>query len=166
MTLRILTERTASPKEIAEILDEPIRSVSHQVTKLRDDGLIELLEERKRGGTTEHFYRAIPILISDEEAETIDFASQQLQSTVVVQLMVGDLTHAMKSRSLDRRPDRHLSRVPMELDDQAWLELKAIFRRALDEAVSVRAATAERLAESGEKGAPVVAMLGLFDSPL
>ena len=166
MTLRVLTDRTASPKEIAEILDEPIRSVSHQVTKLRDDGLIELVEERKRGGVTEHFYRAFQFLITDEDAEGMDIASRQLQSTVVVQLLVGDLTRAMKSRSLDRRPDRHLSRVRMDLDDQAWAELKLIFKRALEEAMDVRAATAKRLARTDAEGEPVVALFGLFDSPL
>jgi len=57
--LTILVQRTASPKEIADELDETLPNVSYHVRALEDLGLIELVEEEAIRGSVAHFYRAV-----------------------------------------------------------------------------------------------------------
>ena len=58
--LAILTEREASPSELADELDEPLGNVSYHVRLLHDLGLIELVGTTPRRGAIEHHYRARP----------------------------------------------------------------------------------------------------------
>ena len=57
--LTILAERTASPKEIADELQEALPNVSYHVRVLEDLGLVELIEEEAIRGAVAHFYRAV-----------------------------------------------------------------------------------------------------------
>lgn len=57
--LAILTERIASPKELAAETGEDLSTISYHVRNLRDCGLIELDHKIPRRGAMEHFYRAV-----------------------------------------------------------------------------------------------------------
>lgn len=57
--LAILVERIASPKEIAEELDEALPNVSYHVRVLEELGLVELIEEAAIRGSVAHFYKAV-----------------------------------------------------------------------------------------------------------
>ena len=46
----------ASPRELAVALDEPLNSISYHVSKLRDLGVLDLVDRKPRRGTMEHFY--------------------------------------------------------------------------------------------------------------
>ena len=56
--LAILTEREASPSELAEELGEPLGNVSYHVRLLHELELIELVKTTPRRGAIEHHYRA------------------------------------------------------------------------------------------------------------
>jgi DNA-binding transcriptional ArsR family regulator len=58
--LAILTEREASPSELAEELGEPLGNVSYHVRLLHELGLIDLVGTTPRRGAIEHHYRARP----------------------------------------------------------------------------------------------------------
>ena len=45
----LLIERTASPREIAEEIDEPLNNVTYHVNQLRELGCIELVADRAGG---------------------------------------------------------------------------------------------------------------------
>ena len=55
----ILTERTASPVEIAQEINKDVGHVGYHVRKLLQLNLVELVDERPVRGAVEHFYRAI-----------------------------------------------------------------------------------------------------------
>src|SRR6266851_5760912 len=55
----ILTERTASPVEIAQEIGKDVGHVGYHVRKLQQLNVIELVDERPVRGAVEHFYRAI-----------------------------------------------------------------------------------------------------------
>src|SRR5919107_5509795 len=57
--LAILNERTASPNEISEMLDERLPNVSYHVRALLDLECIELVDTAQRRGAIEHYYRAV-----------------------------------------------------------------------------------------------------------
>ena len=165
--LSVLTERPASPKELSAELGAPVGNISYHVRELEQVGLIELVDEKKRRGAVEHFYRAIARpLLSAEEWERLSLDDRQGFSTWVIQLLLVDASRALAAGTFDARGDRHLSRTPLLVDEQGWHELVAIKASALEDVLEVQAASAARLsAADGEEGIPTVAAMTLFEMP-
>jgi DNA-binding transcriptional ArsR family regulator len=165
--LSILTERPASPKELAAELGSPVGNVSYHVRELEEVGLIELVDEKKRRGAVEHFYRAIARpLLSAEEWERLSLEDRQGFSTWVIQLLLVDASQALAAGTFDDRDDRHLSRTPLLVDEQGWRDLVEIQTAALRATLEVQAASAARLeGGDGEEGIPTIAAMTCFEVP-
>lgn len=161
-----LVDRPGSPKEIADSLGLKTPNVSHHVKKLAKMGLIELIEERVVRGTIQHIYRAVvrPIM-SDAEWEKLTIAERQRYSIWIVQMILVDLTKSFAAGLFDARPNNHLSRVPMVVDEKGVDEVAAIQNRALQETIQAEANSAERMVETGETGINLVAAMMCFELP-
>jgi DNA-binding transcriptional ArsR family regulator len=166
--LSVLTERPASPKELAAELDAPVGNVSYHVRELEAVGLIELVDEQKRRGAVEHFYRAItrPMLSADEW-QKLSLEDRQRFSAWIIQLLLADATQALAAGTFDARSDRYLSRTPLLVDVEGWRELVEIHATALKATLEVQAASVERLtrADGEEEGIPTIAALTFFEMP-
>jgi len=160
--LRILNERVASPSELAKELDMSVSQVSYHVKELRRQDCIELVKTEPRRGAVEHYYRATePELVGDRELAQLSEAKRQEISTGVLQTVIAATAGSLQAGTFDRRGDRHLSWVPMQLDETGWKELTKALARALQEVEGVKAASAERLSAGDESGiAAMVAMMG------
>src|SRR5882757_2647250 len=75
----ILTERIASPVEIAQEIGKDVGHVGYHVRKLLQLDLIELVDERPVRGAVEHFYRAIERAVVSED----EFAGQTVEEREV-----------------------------------------------------------------------------------
>lgn len=165
--LSILAERAASPKEIAAELNVPVGNISYHVRELEGVGMIELVEEKKRRGAIEHFYRAIARpMLNDAEWAKLDPEERQSFSAWVIQLTLADATQALAAGTYDARSDRHLSRTPLLLDEEGWRELVAIQAEALQATLDVQAACAERLSKDKDaQGFAAMASMSCFEMP-
>src|SRR5438067_13082175 len=56
--LRILEDRTASPRELADELEAKLPNVSYHVRFLERLGVLKLVDTQPRRGALEHYYRA------------------------------------------------------------------------------------------------------------
>lgn len=125
--LALLNERVASPTELAGLIGAPLPNVKYHVRVLDDLGCIELVRTAPRRGATEHYYRALERpLFSDRDWKRLPPSVRQGVSDVGMQLIWEDVSRAMTDGTFERRPDRHLSRTPLELDDGGWEELNAL----------------------------------------
>jgi DNA-binding transcriptional ArsR family regulator len=164
--LAILNERVASPNEIAEIIEERLPNVSYHVRALQDLGCIELVSTAQRRGAIEHYYRAIVRpFFSDRDWKKLPQSGRQAVSDVALQMIWEDLSEAIKKGTFEARPDRHLSRSPLNLDETGWRELADLLTEALDEAEKIEARSAGRLKKSGDEGVPTRLVLMHFESP-
>lgn len=165
--LSVLTERHASPKELAAELGAPLANVSYHVRELEDAGLIELVDEKMRRGAVEHFYRAITRpLLDDDDWERLDAEERARVSVSIVQLLFADLSRALGAGSFVARPNSHLSRVPLVVDEEGWEELAELQTGALKAVIEVGAASAKRLtAADREEGIPAIAAMTFFEMP-
>lgn len=164
--LTVLSDRIASPKEIAKQLGARLSVVSHHVKELLNAGLIELVDEQPRRGTVEHFYRSIlRPLLGNEEWEKLSLEERKQFSAWIVQLVMGDIAKAMDAGTFDARMERHATRVPLYVDEEGWRELVQIHATALDAEFQVQAASAERMAKSGEDGFHVSASILCMEVP-
>lgn len=165
--LSILAERPASPKELAAELGTPVGNISYHVRELERIGMIELVDEKKRRGAIEHFYRAVHYPMVDvPEWEKLSPAKREVMSVWIVQLMLADAVKAFGAGTFDARGNRHLSRTDMLVDERGWEELVEIQAKAFYAVQAVRERNAKRLAKvHGEGAISAVASLSCFELP-
>jgi DNA-binding transcriptional ArsR family regulator len=152
--LTALADRTASPAELALEFRKPLSDVSYHVATLLKAGAIELVGERPVRGSIQHFYRAITMPYVDTAQnselsleERLDFAR------IAFQLTAADATIALDSKTLNRRPDAHVVRMPMVVDEDGWGELAELYAEMVERIFAVRANSDQRRAERGNPDA-------------
>lgn len=149
----ILFSRMASPNEIAKELDEGVSNVSHHVKVLKEDGVIRLIKTEPRRGAVEHYYRAIvPPLHTDADWAKLPKETRTEITAVTLSGIIGEAVRALNKDTFNTRKDRHLSRMPMELDEEGWEELVERQAAWLEELVQIKADAAVRLQKAGGKG--------------
>jgi len=163
--LTILTERTASPKEIAEQIDVALSNVSYHVRVLDDLGLVEIVEEESVRGSVAHFYKAIERpLIDNPDWEKLAPSVRSAFSGYVIDTLMSDAARSLAVGLFDERSDRHLSRTPLLLDEKGWRKVVAIQGRALNSILKEQAAATTRLGGSRKKGIHAIAAIALFEA--
>jgi DNA-binding transcriptional ArsR family regulator len=165
--LRILEDRTASPRELSDELGAKLPNVSYHVRFLERLGVLELVDTQPRRGALEHFYRAsgrlrvtgkawaqVPAIVKNAMvAATLD----QIIDYVKAGAMIGGFDRA----------DAHASRQPVLLDAQGFKDLGAALDELLDRANVIAAESAKRVAEGNHRSEELSAglVLMLFETP-
>lgn len=163
----ILTERTASPVEIAQEINKDVGHVGYHVRKLQQLNLIELVDERPVRGAVEHFYRAIERpLISEEEFAAQSIEEREVFTRYILQLLVADFARAMDEHTIDSRVNRVISRTPMVVDEDGFQELSELHLEMYERTMDIQARAAERLTgkDSGASISTISASM-FFESP-
>jgi DNA-binding transcriptional ArsR family regulator len=176
-----LAEVTASPAELAIEFRKPLSDVSYHVATLLKAGAIELVGERPVRGSIQHFYRAIslPYVNTGENAE-MSLDDRLAFARLTTQLAAADMTIALDAKTLNRRPDAHVVRIPMTIDVDGWSELAELYEEMVERIFAVRAASDQRRAErgsaadsdgaassddDGDGGIPITAFVTFFERP-
>lgn len=150
--LRILNERVASPKEIAEQLDLPVSNVSYHARVLLECQCIELVRTEPRRGAVEHFYRALERpMLDDEQWKTVPPSARR---ALFGQTLSQIFTH-VEEAAVDGGFEHdltHVSWTTLELDERGWQEMSKVLARTLERATAISAASMARLAKSGDGG--------------
>lgn len=163
---RTLTERVASPTELADLLGgEKVENVAYHVKTLERMGLIELVNTRPVRGSLEHFYRAIQRDFYDDA----DTASRSLEDRLTMARAVAQEAFAEAAISLDagtfcERADHVIARVALMLDEDGWTKVHDALAWALEQTVEAQAESVERLGPD-LKGIPASVDLMLFERP-
>jgi hypothetical protein len=156
----------SSPKEMAECLAGTTTDIDYHAKQLVSYGCAELVEEKPRRGATEHFYIAtMRPLLEIEDCEKMSKRERADFSAVIADRMLADIELGFASDTIDARVERHMSRMPMLLDEAGWLDALAIVDSALERLFDVQAESDERRQESGDPGTRVSAMLACFTLP-
>jgi DNA-binding transcriptional ArsR family regulator len=164
--LRILTERTASPAEMARELDEELSNVSYHAKQLVELECAELVSTRPVRGALEHFYRATERhLIDTEEWEELDPIVAEDLVCEFMQKILDDFVASARAKLVGGDKDFHLTRTLHVLDEQGVQEALEAHERARLEVVEIEARSAERMVSSGEEGIRVSSSQGCFKMP-
>ena len=164
--LRILTERTASPAEMARQLDEELSNVSYHAKQLVEFECAELVSTRPVRGALEHFYRATERhLIDTEEWSELDPLVAEDLVCEFMQKILDDFVASARAGIIGSDENFHLTRTLLVLDEEGMKEALEAHERARLEILDIAARSSERLVESGEKGMPVSTGQGLFGLP-
>lgn len=162
--LTVIHEKSPlSAAQIAEELAMPVQKVRYQLRQLLRAELIELTSTKKRRGATERYYRTVrsPIIWDEEFAKLSD--PQKLQiAKIVLSAVFADASRAVREKTVI---EHHLTRVPLDADDQGWKELLEIHKRTFEEIEQVKLRVDRRLRLSGEGTKPVISALLCFVLP-
>jgi hypothetical protein len=162
----ILTERTASPVEIAQEIGKDVGHVGYHVRKLLQLDLIELVDERPVRGAVEHFYRAIErAVVSEDEFAGQSVEEREVFTRYILQLVVADAARAMDAHTFDARANRVATRTPMLVDEDGFQELSELHTEVLERHMEIQARSAERMTKSGEEGISTSASSMFFEVP-
>lgn len=156
-----MSERPTSPKEIAAAVGKPIGNVAYHIRELEEAGMVTLVDEKKRGGATEHFYLATTI--DDETSNRIDPRQREILARTGLHLIIADAALAVEAGMLSSRPDVQMARIPLDLDEKGWEEIRDLYVAALDAALAAAARSAKRLEEGGDDGFRALAVAMLFE---
>jgi DNA-binding transcriptional ArsR family regulator len=146
--LTILTERMASPNELAKELNEGLSQVSYHVKVLKDYERIELLKTEPRRGAVEHYYRATSKTLLP--AKTWRGVKKGLRAVIAggfASDLFNDLADALKAKKLTKG-DSHICRVLLVLDTEGWKKLRASAERFTEEVEDEQRASAARMAKA------------------
>jgi DNA-binding transcriptional ArsR family regulator len=161
--LAILEERTASPVQLAGLLDASLGVVSYHVRTLERFGLIKLVRTNPVRGAVEHHYRAKerPTISDESWGNAAPVAKQALLSSYLQQ--VAAYTNAAVAAGGFDRADAHISRTVAKLDAKGWADLAKACEQLLNRIDAIEAESAKRIAKDphadGNVDAGLVIML-------
>lgn len=164
--LTLLAERVASPRELAEDLNEDLSNVSYHVRVLSELGLIELVREEPVRGAVAHFYKAAerPLHSSDDWAKL----SPEVRKAISIfgwDALITDATDAIEAGTFEARTDRHFTRTTLLLDSEGFARLSQAMDALLETILEEQATSAERRSKSGEEPIRTTAATALFAMP-
>ena len=152
--LAVLDEHVASPTELAEELHAPLGNVSYHVRTLLSLGLIELVKETPRRGSVEHHYSAVARpAISDQAWEAVPESVKRAMIGAALQ-QAGVYVNAAAAAGSFNRANAHLSRTPLELDDEGWHAVAEELLKFMDRAQEIERDCSERLKDATREPDP------------
>jgi hypothetical protein len=162
--LRIFSERPATPRELAEILQEDQNEVLDHVVELWANNCIDAVSEEEPGpDPADRRYGITPFFVDDRTAEELPREEREELSAKILQAIVAEALGGLRTGSIGARSDIHLSMKAMRLDERGWRELMALFGRTLKEAETIEECCRERLGLREEEGFEVFFALMGFE---
>jgi DNA-binding transcriptional ArsR family regulator len=154
------------PKEHFSNYQQALSLASYHFRELEKEGCLEVVESIPRRGAVEHVYRGLArVYFNDAEFEQMPQPTRRELSRISLQGLIARADRAVDADTFDARPDRHLTWMPMQLDERGWKEVITTLAATFGELTQIRHDAKDRLAASGEEVLPAtVAMLG-FESP-
>lgn len=153
--LEILTQRTASPNELAKELDEGLSQISYHVTVLKKYKRIELVTTEPRRGAVEHYYRATSnSLLPAKTWRGVKKGLRAVFGGGLASDLFNDLADALTAKKLSKT-DSHISRLPLVLDPEGWSNVTAKAGRFTEEVEEEQHASAARAAKANGNAAAV-----------
>lgn len=161
--LKVLGERIASPKEIAEITGEPVGTVAYHARVLLEFDFVELAKTEARRGATEHFYRAKPesFLGPQHWGATPRLLRSGIAASALRELSQR-VAAAIEAGTFQEREASGLSSLPLRVDEEGWRQIREIVVGA-DQAV-VEAGKQATLRLDEDPGIPVVVVMTAFEA--
>jgi DNA-binding transcriptional ArsR family regulator len=116
--LGVLEQRSATPKELAELLDVQLENLSYHVRTLRDFGFIKLERRRMVKGAVEHRYGMVarPRITAAAWEQLPAIVREALDAASLEQIW--DVVSRAAAQDKMSRPESHMARRVARLDEQ------------------------------------------------
>jgi DNA-binding transcriptional ArsR family regulator len=163
--ISVLTDRVASPKELAAELDCGLRHVRYHLKQLEAVDMVELVREDKDaadGRVVEHFYRATKRAWFDRETWK-NAVGTSGATAAIMSIINEDIARAIAGGTFDGKHN-HISRTPALLDPDSYEELLVLLAGTLEGIFAIKERAANRIGPDTETIATVAEIIQ-FDLP-
>jgi DNA-binding transcriptional ArsR family regulator len=163
--LGILERRSATPKELAEMLEVPLENLSYHVRALRDFGFIKLERRRMVRGAVEHRYGMVarPRITAAAWEQLPAIVREALDAASLDQIW--DLVTRAAAQDKMSRPESHMARRVARLDEEGLAEMSEVVTQTVNRLVEIEKQSARRLRKHKSEEIPTVLIAMLFDAP-
>jgi DNA-binding transcriptional ArsR family regulator len=163
--LGVLEQRSATPKELAEILDVQLENLSYHVRTLRDYGFIKLERRRMVKGAVEHRYGMVarPRITAAVWEQLPAMVREALDAASLDQIW--DVVTRAAAQDKMSRPESQMARRVARLDEQGLADMSKVVSDAVDKLVEIEKQSAQRLRKHASPEIPTVLIAMLFDAP-
>lgn len=173
LNLKIITELNLASMSAtqlqAKIGDASVYSFDRRCRMLVEMGWIMKVETKtggKRRGAKEIFYRAVgPVYLDTEMWSDIDKDTKRGASWTTLQQFKEKVDQAIHAETFDRRPDRHLTWMPLLVDEIGWHQVISLLEGVFRGLFPAQEAAKGRLADSGKEGFLATYFVAGFESP-
>lgn len=163
LSMTILAERVASPKEIADLIGETTGHVAYHVKELFKAGFVEVVDTQPVRGAVQTFYKATEFAtFSDEEWESLPLEERRDASRFILQLAAAEAAASIERGLFDARHDRYLVRSHGDVDARGWSELNALHGEVLERTKEIVAGSANRIADDEDPEVIRVSVISMF----
>jgi DNA-binding transcriptional ArsR family regulator len=163
--LAILNERSASPKELADTLDADLSNVSYHVGQLLKFDCVEVVHREQVRGAMKTVYRASTRMLLDDEAwQKLTRETRNGISINAVGEVIERASRAIEAGTFDRRPDRHVITLKMDVDEQGWSDIASTVAEGYERLTLVEAESANRTPDPDQRFRVTVSLLS-YESP-
>ena len=144
-----LQDRVASPSDLARDLEAPLGNVSYHVRILAKLELIKLVKKQPRRGAIEHMYKAVGrVRVSDRAWSQVPSIVKEAMVGSSLEQAVQYVEQALLADGFER-PEAHMSRQPMKLDEKGWKELSRAVKELCERADKIALESDARLRSDG-----------------
>jgi DNA-binding transcriptional ArsR family regulator len=160
--LEILTERVASPNDVAHELNVGLTHVAYHTRALDRCGCLELVETAQRRGATEHFYKASPnAFIGNQAWRKVPKTLRGSVTAASLQTFLDKAVSAWEAGTIDDRDDTTLCWMPVFLDEEGWKEVNDILAEATDKVLKAQEESKSRAGKAGKDARTISAVVAL-----
>jgi DNA-binding transcriptional ArsR family regulator len=173
--LELVNEHPLSPVEYVRLgyagkewndEQEALSTVSYHFRVLHKADAIELVKTNQRRGATEHVYSGrARIEFTSEEFEQMSLQERAGLTKPALQGFFARTESAVATGTFDSRTNRHLSWEAMDLDEQGFAEIDALFVKSWAKAQIIRRAADRRLTKNPGQRIPTTLGLFSYESP-
>jgi AcrR family transcriptional regulator/DNA-binding transcriptional ArsR family regulator len=159
-------ERSASATEIAEELGERPEMMSSYLKELEEAGVIEDVSE----DGAEPRYRVQVLIhrllmVSSQQLTRLTDEERQKLTETVWNMIGSEVELSADKGVFNRRLDRFMTRTPLFLDEEGWVELTDLHEKTLHAGFEIQARSTKRLEESGEEPLEARSVQLAFEMP-
>lgn len=141
-----LNGRVASPSDLAEELGARLGDVSYHTRQLHLHGCLDLVRTERRRGAIKHFYTAsVRFEVEDDQWRGLPGDERRRIVDEIISDLWRDTSQAGRDGMLGEE-SVHVSRTPLELDDEGFEQLGGVLRDVVDQALRIQEECAGRRA--------------------
>jgi DNA-binding CsgD family transcriptional regulator len=158
--------REVTPKEIADREGIKVSTVQYHFGVLEKEGYLHISRKEVVSGGIRYWYRGDSLnLITDGEFESMGEEERFETSEGVLLHYLRICKQALEEKTLDARPDSHLSHTPANFDQQGWRDTQVLLDQVLERILEITVEAAMRLRQTGEEPISTVVHLAGFEVP-
>lgn len=164
--IAILGDSCASPSELADLLGEELGNVSYHTKVLYELDCVEIVDkEQVRGAVKTRYCATTKMLLTSEYWDRLSLVTRTGISANALNELGRRAEHSVETGVFDRRKDRSILTVKMDVDEQGWKDANAAAWEGYERMEKIQEEVANRAAK-GAKTFRATASLLVFESPM